>query len=223
MTVSIPSQRRPIPRPQLVGNDLAVLDRRAGEYVAEVKWDGWRALVDTSTGRLVSRHGTDLTAAFPELHEAAVHLGDLVLDGELVCLGTDQRPNFEMVSARGVIGSSRAAARAAMARPACLVVWDVLRVGHEDVTSFPWTARRAVLEDLGLSHDPCAGGIAMTTVYDDVPALLQATFDLALEGVVAKARSAPYSPGARPNTWVKLKHGHHRDVLRDRRAWRRTS
>lgn len=214
------SRPRSIPLPQLVGTDLRLLDSRAG-WVAEQKWDGWRALLDAGSGRLFSRQGTDLTAAFPDVLAAASSLGDLVLDGELVCL-TQGRPDFSRVSARGVC-TGRAAGRRAVSDPAVLVVWDVLRVDDDDLRPLPWTGRRRVLDGLGLPCDPRAGGIVASTVYDDVPALLQATFELGLEGIVAKMPTSPYRSGVRSSDWCKVKHGHHRDVARARRIWPRSA
>lgn len=220
MTITVPAQRRPTPQPQLVGTDLSALDRRSG-WVVEQKWDGWRGILDTGAGRLLSRHGTELTASFPDVMEAAAGLGDVVLDGELVCL-TDGRPDFHRLSDRRGRCTAKAAARRTATDPAVLVVWDVLQVEEQDLRTSPWTKRRRILDTLGLTADPRAGGIAATTVFDDVLALLQATFDLGLEGVVCKQPSAPYRSGVRSPDWIKAKHGYHRDVQADRRSWRRT-
>ena len=40
--------------------------------------------------------------------------------------------------------------------------------------------------------------------YDDGPALLSATLDQGLEGVVAKRTSSRYEPGERSGEWAKL-------------------
>jgi bifunctional non-homologous end joining protein LigD len=221
MTVSVPAQRRPCPQPQLVGTDLRALDRRSG-WVGEQKWDGWRGILDLGAGRLLSRHGTDLSGAFPDVMEAAAALADVVLDGELVCL-TDGRPDFHRLSDRRGGCTAKAAARRATTDPAVLVVWDVLHLEDQDLRPRPWSERRSVLDGLGLTADPREGGIAITTVFDDVPALLQATFDLGLEGVVCKQPSSSYRSGVRSLEWIKAKHGYHRDVQADRLIWRRTA
>ncbi|POX37882.1 hypothetical protein C3486_26020 [Streptomyces sp. Ru73] len=57
-------------------------------WAAEPKWDGFRVLLGRDQERtlLRSRHGTDLTAAFPELVAAAAEQlpYDVILDGEVV-------------------------------------------------------------------------------------------------------------------------------------------
>lgn len=55
----------------------------------EMKWDGAQALgyVDGAALRLVSRHGLDITAAYPELGPLPTAVrGRAVLDGEIVAL-----------------------------------------------------------------------------------------------------------------------------------------
>jgi bifunctional non-homologous end joining protein LigD len=217
---ALPRQRQPLPLPQLVGTDVRLLDRRTG-WIVEQKWDGWRGILDAGSGRLVSRHGTELGAAFPEIIDAAGELGDVVLDGEIVCL-TAGRPDFERVSARGLVCSPRAAARAALTASAVLIVWDVLRQDARDLRALPLRERRRILESLGLGLDPAAKPIALTTVYDDVAVLLQVTFELGLEGVVAKMPGARYRSGVRSTDWIKVKHAFHRDVSSARRSWRRS-
>ncbi|WP_224338898.1 ATP-dependent DNA ligase [Streptomyces olivaceus] len=58
-----------------------------GHLVAEQKPDGFRAALFARPGlvMLQSRHGADLSSAFPEIIASASALGEgLVLDGELV-------------------------------------------------------------------------------------------------------------------------------------------
>ena len=72
------------------------------------------------------------------------------------------------------------------------MVFDLLRLFGSDLTTQPWSARRA-----------CSTGSTSTgrhwqvpEVYDDGPQLLAATLEQGLEGIVSKRRSAPYCPGA---------------------------
>lgn len=79
-------------------------------WVTEPKWDGFRAFVARwGDGRVLirSRHGTDMTAGFPEVAEAAAALpeavGELLLDGELV-IWHDGRLAFERLQSRSTAG-----------------------------------------------------------------------------------------------------------------------
>lgn len=209
VTAQVPAQRRPLPM-QLCGHDARLVDARPG-WLGEIKLDGWRAQLHTGgAGRLWSRHGKDLTGAFPEVIDAARGYADrdLVLDGELVAL-VGGRPDWHRLSARGICGPAAALRRAART-PVTFVVWDVL-LDDEDLRRLPWTQRRAALDGLGLDHALDGRPLATTEVFTDVPALLRATNELRLEGVVVKRPEAAYI-GGRSHTWIKLKHAHARDL-----------
>lgn len=56
-------------------------------WAAELKWDGFRALVSVDAGKVVlrSRRGTEMGPVFPEIVAGAAQLPDATaLDGELV-------------------------------------------------------------------------------------------------------------------------------------------
>src|SRR5258706_4971389 len=63
-----------------------------GEWLAEVKYDGYRALSALSNGRLAmwTRNSLDLTARFPRVARALsqITVGDAVIDGEVCVLDT---------------------------------------------------------------------------------------------------------------------------------------
>lgn len=68
------------------------------DWLFEVKWDDFRALLysDTDGVRLISRNGNRFKS-FPRLHEGLAR--DLkgrgcVLDGEIVCLDPEGKPQF---------------------------------------------------------------------------------------------------------------------------------
>ena len=69
-----------------------------GDWAFEVKWDGFRALVSTEHGlRVRSRRGWDMTEHVDFLHELPVRA---VLDGELVALDDERKPEFPLVCGR---------------------------------------------------------------------------------------------------------------------------
>ena len=63
-----------------------------GDYAFEVKWDGFRAIVSTEgTLRVRSRRGWDMTPRVTFLSGPPVRA---ILDGELVALDSDGKPDF---------------------------------------------------------------------------------------------------------------------------------
>ena len=179
------------------------LPRDGAVWAYEVKWDGMRVLADLHEGRLklTSRTGRDVTAAFPELAPLAQAHPDALLDGEVIVL-LDGTPSFAALADRFHVSDPRRARALATRSPATLIVFDVLRLYGVDLIGRSWQERHQVLERL----DP--GGLAwqLSPTYDDVDALVKATLEQGLEGVVAKRRTARYWPGVRSPDWLKLAH-----------------
>ena len=172
-------------------------------WLHEVKWDGMRILADVHEGRLVltSRNGNDVTASFPELAGLAGAYDDMLLDGEVVALDAG-RPSFAALAERMHVQDRRKAERLAATRPVTLMVFDLLRLFGQDLTSQPLTARRELLERLDLDGRHWQ----VPPVYADGAELYRATLEQGLEGVVSKRASSPYLPGRRSAEWLKLPH-----------------
>jgi len=172
-------------------------------WLHEVKWDGMRILADVHEGRLVltSRNGNDVTASFPELAGLEGAYDDMLLDGEVVALDAG-RPSFAALAERMHVQDRRKAERLAATRPVTLMVFDLLRLFGQDLTSQPLSARRELLERLDLDGRHWQ----VPPVYTDGVELYRATLEQGLEGVVSKRASSPYLPGRRSAEWLKLPH-----------------
>jgi bifunctional non-homologous end joining protein LigD len=172
---------------------------RGADWVHEVKWDGIRALVETSATqvRVWTRSGRDISVAFPEL--ADLKGRSLVLDGEIVSL-RDGVPTLMALADRIHVTDSRKAATLSAANPAVFLIFDVLSVDGESLLAVPWEQRRDVLDSLEL------GDVAwqVPSTYDDGEVLLDAARAQGLEGIVSKKRSSIYRPGVRSGDWLKF-------------------
>lgn len=169
-------------------------------WTLELKWDGCRAQLRYD-GRRVSlrtRHGRECSGEFPELSAIAGVLGErrVTLDGELVCLRSDGRPDFAPVRQR-LAGSST------HRHPMTLQVFDVLHLDGRSSRPLPYSARRAMLEELGL--DGPAWRTPPSVVVDRAEDFVSRVAELGLEGVVAKRLNSTYIPGRRCSAWVKHK------------------
>ena len=162
------------------------------EWAYEVKYDGYRTLafVDGGHVRLQSTNLHDVTANYPELAElpTGVHADVAVLDAEFVVLDDEGRPRFELVQRHE--------------RPGALYLFDVLRVGDHDTIGLPYEARRRLLEQL---VEPGATWLVPAHRIGDGAALLAATAEQGLEGVMAKRLGSTYLPGKRSPNWLKIK------------------
>jgi len=172
-------------------------------WAYELKWDGVRALVEVTEGRvsITSRNGNDVTRAYPELQGLAGVLEDAVLDGEIVAIVAG-RPSFGALQNRMHVRDAASARALARTTPVTLFVFDILRLYGVDLTARPFAERRATLERLSLGGESWC----VPPVFDDGPATDAAAREQGLEGVIAKRLDAPYRPGGRTGEWVKVKY-----------------
>ena len=74
---------------------------RPGDWVYEIKFDGYRALAlrGGRETRILSRNQKDLGKKFPEITSsiAALDLQDVIIDGEIVALDDKGRPSFQLL------------------------------------------------------------------------------------------------------------------------------
>ncbi|WP_418276491.1 ATP-dependent DNA ligase [Isoptericola jiangsuensis] len=195
--------------------ELARLD--AHDWTFEVKWDGFRALVDVTPAgpddgaaarvRLTSRSGRDLTPTFPELAALADQVAPdelpVRLDGEIVALDAQGRPSFHRLQQRANLVKAREVDRARRRVGVDLVLFDVLMVAGTDVTDHPYDERRTMLARVVDPRRPVHVPPALAGTVDDA---LAESRRLGLEGVVAKRRKAGYAAGRRSRDWLKIKH-----------------
>jgi bifunctional non-homologous end joining protein LigD len=202
---SLPDGLRP-----MLAVTTATLPADGAAWAAEVKWDGYRALClrDDDGVRLRSRRGTDMASWFPELGGLHRALGDhrVVLDGEVVAIGTDGRPAFELLQQRMRRRPASTGRPPTDAAPVVYLVFDVLWLDGRLVTGLPFSERRELLEGLGL-----AGSSWQTTSLfpGQAAELAEASRQQGLEGVVVKRLQSPYRPGRRSADWRKLLNYHH--------------
>ncbi|HEX5332599.1 MAG TPA: non-homologous end-joining DNA ligase [Cellulomonas sp.] len=178
------------------------------DWVFEVKWDGVRALADTTRGplHLLSRTGRDITVTYPELAGLAAVQG-AVLDGEIVAMEAGV-PSFEALAERMHVRDPTRAAALASRRPVAYLVFDVLELYGVDLTRRSFDDRRATLERLDLPAPA-----QLSPLYPDVDDLWEVTREHGLEGVLAKRRASTYQQGRRSPDWMKATHRTTRTAL----------
>jgi len=130
-----------------------------------------------------------MTHLLPEFRKSVPE--GVQLDGELVALGEDGRPDFHRLSSRMLHGRTGVSLT--------LFVFDVLAVEGLSTTMQPYLERRAILEQLELENQR----VRLVATFKDGEALFDAVCARGLEGIVAKRDRDPYKPGARQ--WVKTK------------------
>jgi ATP-dependent DNA ligase len=177
-------------------------------WVAEPKWDGFRALLarEEDGGLLLrSRRGTVLTRAFPELTSASMAAAwprGAVADGELV-VWHEGRLAFERLTER-LNRRPGTVARLAATAPANLVVFDLLHDGDRPLLDRPYAERRAALEELFTYRRLGPPWTLCPATTDEATAREWLDWStVGMEGLVLKNPAERYRPGVR--AWRKYR------------------
>ncbi len=192
-----------------VGEALADL----GEAALEFKLDGARVQVHRSGDDVVvySRALNDVTAAVPEVVEAVRALPgkDLILDGEVLSLWPDGRPQPFQVSMRR-FGRKLDVERLRAELPMTPFWFDLLYFNGGSLLDEPQSRRFAALADIA------AGSVIPHTITADAARagqFLEQALSQGHEGIMAKSTEARYAAGARGQSWLKVKRARTLDLV----------
>jgi bifunctional non-homologous end joining protein LigD len=154
---------------------------RGPGWAHELKHDGYRLQIHVRDGRvrLYTMNGADWTSRYPIIVAEASRLdGSAVIDAEVVCVGEDGVPDFELLHDRTNDHIAIACA------------FDLLMRNGEDLRRNPFAERKAALRKLlRRSRD---GIQYVEHTEGDGEEMFQAACKLGLEGIVSKRVDAPY-------------------------------
>ncbi|HZP47660.1 MAG TPA: DNA ligase D [Vicinamibacterales bacterium] len=175
------------------------------QFVYEPKYDGIRAIAEVSRDqvRLWSRLGNEKTDQFPEIAAALTawartRRDAVVLDGEIVALdGHGEPTGFQQLQGRIHLTEGGGGGVA-------YVVFDVLRIGRDDLRDRPLTERRQALERLFAKGQTSMLRIS-AQVAGDARAMYKEALAHGWEGLIAKQAASLYKSGKRTPDWRKLK------------------
>ena len=185
-----------------------------GDAALEFKVDGARVQVHRSGDevRVFSRALNEVTAAVPEIVAAARALParELILDGEVISLTPEGRPQPFQVTARRFnrkIDLERMRAEL----PLTPFWFDLMYLDGQSMLDEPQSRRFAALEvvspaDLLIPHLATADAARGGEFFHEA-------LQRGHEGVMAKSASSPYAAGARGQSWLKVKRPHTLDLV----------
>ena len=186
------------------------------DYAAEWKWDGIRvqAVRENGVARLYSRHGDEITGAFPDLMQALAFDG--AIDGELLVVRADEKGEPEVAPFGDLqqrLNRKTVDAKLTAAYPAALYAYDLLAEGGEDLRSLPLKARRTRLEAVVAGHAGERLHLSPVVDFDSWEALGVLRADppvgAAAEGLMLKRWDSPYVAGRPKGPWFKWKRDPH--------------
>lgn len=167
---------------------------RGPEWIFEVKFDGFRVIASRpKEGDVVlwSRNQNSLNRKFFYVADALSFLPpETILDGELVALDDQGRPQFSLLQ------SFRSAADRVR-----YVAFDILRLRGRDLMKLPLIERKQLLRKAVEGRAP---QVLISEISEgSVAAMLRQVRERKLEGLIAKRGDSVYEPGERSGVWVK--------------------
>ncbi|HEY5822329.1 MAG TPA: ATP-dependent DNA ligase [Propionibacteriaceae bacterium] len=192
----------------------AALVKTGLPVVVDYKLDGIRVQVHRRDDevRVFTRSLDDITARLPEVVAVARSLPHthLVLDGEVLSLRDDGRPEaFQVVASRTM--SSVDVPALAQTNPLQVFFFDLIHVDGRDLLDVPLRERLEVMQELlprqvSVPRQICTTAEEADRVFADA-------VGHGFEGVVMKSLDAPYAAGRRDSAWVKIKPRHTFDLI----------
>ena len=165
------------------------------DWIFEVKWDGYRAVAEIRDGSvsLYSRNGISFNKKFFPITEALQKLRfDAVLDGEIVVVDDQGRPDFQMLQHYQDSGSGHL----------FYYVFDLLYFRGHDLTGLPLLRRKEFLKKIL----PSAPKIRFSDhVWKEGVLSYDAAKEKGLVGIIAKHSQSVYEAGRRSRQWLKVK------------------
>jgi bifunctional non-homologous end joining protein LigD len=183
-------------QPQLAAAAAAAPE--GGEWLHEIKYDGYRLIVrvEDNAVRLVTRKGLDWTGKFPALAASLTRLPvkSVVLDGELVALRGDGTTSF--ANLQDAISRQKT-------ETLTFFAFDLLYRDGWDLTAATLDTRKAALAEL---LPPDSHGMLRYSDHQlgHGPEFLSRAAAFGVEGIMSKRRDKPYEPG-RGRSWLKIK------------------
>ena len=182
--------------------------------LADAKLDGIRVQVHRRGADVAvfTRSLDEITDRMPEVVHAVLSLpvASLVLDGEVLALGADGRPEpFQLIAART---ASHVDLEVVAGRlPVRAFFFDLLHVDGRDLLDAPLEERVTEMDRL-LEPDQMVPRTRVSTL-DELEDAFAQTVAGGFEGVVLKDLGSGYAAGRRASSWVKVKPRHTFDLV----------
>ncbi|OGU13181.1 MAG: hypothetical protein A2076_07875 [Geobacteraceae bacterium GWC2_53_11] len=165
------------------------------EWLFEVKWDGYRAVAEIREGRVsfYSRNGISFEKKFSPVVDSLRKFDfEAVLDGEVVVVDDQGRPDFEQLQNYPKSGSGHL----------IYYVFDLLYFKGHDLTGLPLFRRKELLKNIL----PSLPKIRFSDhVKNEGVLFFHAAAQKGLEGIIAKQALSIYEAGKRSGNWLKIK------------------
>ena len=172
-------------------------------WLYEIKWDGYRTLafINKGNAELKSRNDKSFNEKFYPIFNTILKWKiDIVVDGEIVVVDDQGMSDF------GALQNWQSEADGDL----MYFVFDILWFDGYDLTTLPLSARKEILHAV-------VPGSPLVRVSDSFETsgiqFYEAIKKMGLEGMIAKKKNSPYSPGVRNTDWLKIKTNKRQEVI----------
>ena len=180
------------------------------DWLAEYKWDGIRGQLIVRNGEVfVWSRGEELvTEQYPEFEAAAELLPEgTVLDGEILVFKDDAIQGFHLLQKR--IGRKTVGKKMLGDAPIVMRCYDLLEWNGKDIRAQPQQKRRQLLEEL-FDRLPKNNLLQLSelvpfSTWEELAAIREKSREVSSEGIMLKAKNAPYGVGRKKGDWWKWK------------------
>ena len=165
------------------------------DWLFEIKWDGYRAITEKKNSEILlySRNGLSFQQKYPIVVDQLKSINaDAVLDGEIVVLDENGKPNFQYLQHYSENQD----------RPIQYQVFDLLSLNGTDTSELELVKRKELLKQLIPENEVIK---YCDHILEHGVSFFELTTQNGLEGMIAKKVDSPYIPGKRTGDWVKVK------------------
>jgi bifunctional non-homologous end joining protein LigD len=170
-------------------------------WIFEIKWDGYRAIAEVKKDnvKLYSRNGLSFLELYPKIPMALMKLRrEVVLDGEIVALNKDNKPDFQKLQQYNGSG------------PIAYYAFDCLSVDGRSIAHLPLIERKQILKELLGDNDVIRYSDHVRAKGKD---FFKKASTLDLEGIIAKKADSTYNFGKRNGDWLKVKNHNTQEAI----------
>ena len=175
----------------------------SGDWIFEIKWDGYRAIAGIKQGKveLQSRNNLSFTKKYYPVTEALQNWKvNAIVDGEIIAVNNEGTTDFQDLQAWQKTGKGQL----------IYYVFDLLWLDGFSVMHLPLIERREILKSI-VPKD------SIVRYSDHIQTTGKDFFNLAiskgLEGIMAKKVDSLYHTGVRTQQWLKIKTHRRQEVV----------
>jgi bifunctional non-homologous end joining protein LigD len=173
------------------------------DWLFEVKWDGYRAIAEAGNEdpKLYSRNGLSFSGLYPPVaNELKKFKDDIILDGEIVVMNENNKPDFQKLQQYDNHPSL----------PILYYVFDCLSYKGESLMNLPLIERKKIAE----KALPKSKIIRYSDhVQENGVEFFKKIVEMDVEGMIAKRASSLYHRGKRTRDWLKIKNHNTQEAI----------